>query len=351
MPTTHHKHGPSSLRYKEICPQWQSQPGTSDAAEEGTAMHHAAETGDMTGLNDEQQAQVKECLEYTKLICELATQTFNELQLDVAGLTFGTADVVAIYPDHGHVIDYKFGRNPVDDADVNLQGWAYALGVFHMFPVERVTVHFLMPRLDAGTKNTFTRDEVPRLRTRIAAVIDRAESPDAPANPEPKACQYCNRKASCPALASKALMIPTGNKWDLPANLDPSAITDPTQMAKILPLVPLIESWASAIKANALEMARNGQQIPGYSLRHRSGKRVIKDVLTAFDVLQTNFGVELHDFLPACSVSIGAVEDAVKAKAEKGGGAKILRELNSRMAEAGLVTTTAEVEYLAKDKN
>jgi hypothetical protein len=350
MPDTHHKHSPSSLRYKEICPQWLHTPGTSEAADEGTAMHHAAETGDLTGLNEEQRAQVEECLAYVLGICDLADQTYHELRLDVAGLTFGTADVVAIYPEHGHIIDYKFGRNPVDDAAVNLQGWAYALGVFHMFPVDRVTVHFLLPRLDYGTRHTFLRSEMPKLRTRIAAVIERAELPDSPHNPDPKACQYCNRKATCPALATKALMIPRGNHWDLPAELDPTAITDPSQMAKVLPLVPLIESWAAAVKAAALELARNGQQIPGYSLRHRSGKRVIKDVLATFDVLQS-FGVELHEFLPACSVSIGAVEDAVKQKAEKGGGAKLLRELNSRMAEAGLVTTSADVEYLSKDKN
>jgi len=351
MPTEHAKHSPSSLRYKEICSGWQHTPGTSEAAEEGTAMHHAAETGDLTGLNPEQMAQVAECIEYTNEVVELAQEIHRELRLDCMGLTWGTADVVAIYPDHGHIIDYKFGRNPVDDADVNAQGWAYALGVFHQFPVQWVTVHFLLPRQDEATRHTFTRSQIPMLRTRIAAIIERAELPNPPLNPDPKACQYCAAKATCPALAEKALMIPKGNHWDLPAELDPAAITDPNQMSRVLGIVPLIEAWASSVRETALVMARDGNPIPGYSLRHRSGKRVIKDLITTWDILQREHGLELHEFLPACSVAIGAIEDAVKTKAGKGGGAAALRKLNGQFAEAGIVTTNADIEYLAKDKN
>jgi hypothetical protein len=232
-----------------------------------------------------------------------------------------------------------------------VQGWAYALGVFHQFPVERVTVHFLLPRQDVATRHTFTRDEIPMLRSRISVIIARAELDQPPLNPDPRACQYCAAKGTCPALAEKALMIPKGNHWDLPAELNPGALTDPNQVSKILSIVPVIEAWAKEVRETALTMAREGHQIPGYSLRHRSGKRVIKDLLPAWDIIHNDFGIELHEFLPACSVSIGAIEDAVKAKAEKGGGSKLLKQLNSRMAEAGIITTAADVEYLAKDKN
>lgn len=314
-------------------------------------MHHAAEIGDTTGLNDEQSAQVKECMEYVEGIKDCADEVHKELRLDCDGLTWGTADVVSINGDQGHVIDYKFGRVSVDAAETNVQGWAYALGVFTMFPVMRVTVHFLQPRNDEVTRHTFTREEIPTMRTRVAAIIARAELDNPPTNPDPKACQYCARKATCPALTEKALMIPVNNHWDLPAELNPGAITDPKQLSKVLALLPLIESWASEVKAVALQRAREGQQIPGYTLRSRSGKRVIKDLLPAWSILQDEFGLELHEFLPACSVSIGTLEDAVKQKAQKGGGAAALRQLNSRFAQEGIVTTTAEVEFLAKERN
>lgn len=353
MPTTHAKFGPSSLRYREICAGWQHSPGTSDAAEEGTLMHEAAETGDLSKLTPEQVAQVQECLDYLAPLEDGADEVSKELRLDCAGLTWGTADRVIIRGggDHAHVVDFKFGRWPVDDADVNLQGWAYAVGAFHMFPVERVTVHFLIPRIDTATRHTFIRSvDYDRMKTRVAAVIARAELADPPLNPDPKACQYCAAKATCPALTAKALMIPANQNWELPADLDPAAITDPVQIAKVLHVVPVLEAWASEIKRVALDLARNGATIPGYTLRSRSGKRTIKDLLPAWSILHEEFDLELEDFLPACSVSIGGIEDAIKSKAEKGGGAKALRKLNSRFAEAGIVSTAAEIDYLSKDK-
>lgn len=349
-PTEHAKHSPSSLRYKELCPGWQKTELAGEAAAEGTAMHHAAETGDMTGLTEEQRAQVQECLDYIKPLVADAQEVHRELKLDVAGLTRGTADLLAIYPETAHVVDFKFGRWPVDDAEINLQGWAYAVGAFTRFPVEQVTVHFLMPRLDEATRHTFRRSELPRMIERIETVIARAEEPEPQLNPDPKACQYCAAKGRCPALAAKALMIPRNMHWDLPAELDPAAITSPAAMSKVMQIVPLIESWASEIKARALDMARQGDEIPGYTLRHRSGKRVVKDLLPAWSILNEEFGVELDEFLPACSVSIGAIEDAVKAKAQKGEGANLLRQLNTRFAQEGIVTTAPDIEYLAKNK-
>jgi hypothetical protein len=188
------------------------------------------------------------------------------------------------------------------------------------------------------------------MATRIGTIIERAKLDNPPLNPDPKACQYCARKGTCPALATKALMIPVNQNWDLPANMNPGEISDPGQLAKVLSIIPVLEAWAKDVKAAALDQARNGMEIPGYTLRSRSGKRVIKDLLPAWDILHNDFALELGDFLPACSVSIGAIEDAVKTKTGKGGGAALLRQLNSRFAEEGIVTTTAEIEYLQKNK-
>jgi hypothetical protein len=52
----HAKHSPSSLKSKELCPHWENRPGSSKAADEGTMMHDAADTGHLDGLNEEQTA-------------------------------------------------------------------------------------------------------------------------------------------------------------------------------------------------------------------------------------------------------------------------------------------------------
>lgn len=171
--------------------------------------------------------------------------------------------------------------------------------------------------------------------------------PESHAKHGPSSLRY---KEICPALAEKALMIPKNQGWDLPANLDPKAISDPAQLSVVLKIAPLIEQWAKDCREAGLNMARNGVEIPGFTLRSRSGKRVVKDLLPAWAILNEEFGLDLEDFLPACSIKITEIETAVKAKAEKGKGAEQLRKLNSRFAEDGIVTTSAEVEYLQKNK-
>lgn len=352
-PSGHAKYGPSSLRYREICPGWQHSLGTSYAAEEGTAMHAAAETGDLSKLTPEQRGQVEDALAYVAGIEDGAAEVHKEIKLDVAGLTWGTADRVIItnYGEWAHVVDFKFGRNDVDNAETNLQGWAYAVGAFTRWPLLGVTVHFIVPRRDSYHKASFMRDEVPRMTERIRQVIARAESAGvSDYAPDEKNCLYCGRKAECPALTGKAVAIAKGAGMNVPAILDPSAIADPRQMAECLNLVPVISAWCDAVKAAALERARNGAVLPGYELAHRAGKRVVRDLLPAWQTLNQEFGLELQEFLPACSVSIGEIEMAVKAKAEKGEGAKALRKLSARFAELGIVTTAQDVEYLRKTK-
>ena len=351
----HAKHGPSSLKNKELCPHWQNRPGSSEAADEGTKMHEAAETGRLDNLNPEQIAQVRECL---SAVDELQSEIpgairYTELQVDVCGLTFGTADVVLIGTNTATVIDYKMGRVPVDDAEINLQGWAYALGVFDLFGVDSVKVVFLQPRCDLRTEHTFTRSaDYARMRDRVAAVIEKAEDSNSPYNPHPDNCQYCGAKALCPALTAKAMMVveKLPERLELPAVMDPLQIAEPEQMALALRLAPVLIDWADAVKAHALEMVRNGQEIPGYQLKHRSGRRVIKQLESVWDIVHSEFELPLEQFLPACSISVTSLEKAVKSTQAHGQGARAIRKLNQLLTAEGLCTTDPEITYLSKER-
>jgi hypothetical protein len=351
----HAKHGPSSLKNKEICGHWENRPGSSEAADEGTKMHEAAETGHLDGLNPEQIAQVRECMIAVDQLQEEIPGCirYTELQVDVCGLTFGTADVVLIGTNTATVIDYKMGRIPVDDAEVNLQGWSYALGAFDLFGVDEVTVVFLQPRCDLRTEHTFTRaTDYDRMRDRVAAVIEKAEDPDSPYCPHPTNCQYCGAKARCPALASKALAIveKLPDSLELPAVFNPQEITQPDQMALALKLAPVLIEWAEAVKAHALEMVRGGEEIPGYELKHRSGRRVIKELSSVWDIVHAEFAVPLEEFLPACSISVSALEKAVKDNQPRGKGAAAIRSLNQQLTAEGLCITDPDITYLAKER-
>ncbi len=351
----HAKHGPSSLKNKEICPHWKNRPGSSAAADEGTKMHEAAETGKLDGLNPEQIAQVKSCVDEVarrQSAIENCTR-HNELRLKIAGLTFGTADVVLVGKTTADLIDYKMGRVLVDPAEMNLQGIAYALGVFETFPVDFVTVVFLQPRCDSVSEHTFYRThDYNRMLARVVEVIRLAEDKNSPFNAHPENCEYCGRKAECPALATKALAVASqyDDALELPDEMHPSNITEPKQMAIALKLAPVLMDWAQSVRKHALEMVQEGEEIPGYALRFRNGKRTIKDIPLVWDLIHSEFTVSLSDFLPACSISVTALEKAVKGQQERGKGAPAIRRMNQLLASEGLTTTSKEVCYLAKER-
>lgn len=354
MSTLHAKHSPSSLKNKEICPHWQNRPGSSAAADEGTRMHEAAETGTLDGLNPEQRTQVQDCIdEVFRRQSQIENcNRYNELRLDVAGMTFGTADVVLVGKSTATLIDYKMGRVPVDPAETNLQGIAYAVGVFEAFEVDAVTVVFLQPRCDTISEFTFRVKDFARMKARVAEVIRKAEDKNSPFNPHPENCEYCGFKAQCPALASKALAVASqySDELQLPDEMHPSNITDPRQMALALKLAPVLTDWAQSVRKHALDMVQGGQEIPGYGLKFRSGQRTIKDLPLVWEIIQQEFDVPLNDFLPACSISVSALEKAVKAQQPHGKGAAAIRRMNQLLTAEGLCTTGDEVTYLAKER-
>ena len=176
--TKHAKHSPSSLGYKEQCPSFRGRTGTSPAADEGTLMHAALETDDFSALNEEQAFLCGLCRDFRD--GELAKLDnpvqYRELKLTIAdGLTYGTADFVAISGKKGLLMDWKFGRGHVEPAATNAQGCAYALGAFEKFPdLLQLTVHFVLPRRQVISSHCFVRADMAAMRLRIDTIIRRA---------------------------------------------------------------------------------------------------------------------------------------------------------------------------------
>src|SRR5690606_26064430 len=177
----HAEHSPSSLKFKEICPGFENEPDDErfrDLADEGSRMHEAAETGDMSKLTIEQRHFVQNVLDYVERATLGATKTIKEQRLYHADpllreKSHGTPDRLDFMSeDFVHLIDYKFGRRPVDHARDNIQGWAYVLAVFDTYPeVQFVHVHFLAPRLaDGFTNHVFERTDYARLFERVKRI-------------------------------------------------------------------------------------------------------------------------------------------------------------------------------------
>ena len=179
---------------------------------------------------------------------------------------------------HVDLIDFKFGRNPIDDADINIQGQAYLLGVMDKYPeLETATVHFLLPRRDEVLKHDYVREDMKKVRLRLMIVIELATQNPVVLNPNTEGCGYCANRLSCPALHDK--LLPLAKKYlaesedfelEFLDKYDPAKIDDPYILSKMKNVAQVLDKWSSAVGKQALKMAvEEGEQIPGYDLFYR----------------------------------------------------------------------------------
>ena len=238
---------------------------------------------------------------------------------------FGTVDRVIIKGDHVDLVDFKFGVGEIDDADMNIQGQAYLLGVMDKFPeLQTATVHFLIPRRDEVLTHNYTRADMEDIRLRINMIVEKAELENAEAIPNTEGCRYCKHKLSCPALSDK--MLPLAKKYSasvedfemsLWGNYSPEKVDDPMVLSKMLNVAQVVDKWQAAAKKQALKLAvEEGAEIPGYDLHYRNASMGIEDAQEAFDAVSHIMSPD--DFMGACKVSVSALAKKYAEKLERG---------------------------------
>lgn len=358
---SHAKYPPSKLKNWDICPGYESSDTGNAASEEGTMLHKACETGNFENLSEEQKSVVQLCLDYVRsLVGSAHVFDQREVKVSIPNLTWGTCDRLLTYKGgSADLIDYKFGRNPVDDASINLQGFAYVCGAFEEFPETReITVHFLLPRRNEISSHKFERKELPTLLLRIKGVIEKRKAYEEKPSPEAlvpdtENCLYCARKATCEALQKMALKV--APKYDvtfeLPTEFHPSQITDPKQMAIGLAAAQVLGEWAKSFREHGTQMAKGGTEIPGWVLKHRPGKLDIPDVEAAFVATQELVPeLKIEEFLPICSVNLTNLVELVRRKAKRGTKEKMEVELKNKLVGSGIGIREPETSYLTRSK-
>ena len=358
----HAQYSPSSLGLLELCPWYWSDPsGVSQAAEDGTRLHKATETTDLSLCNDEEEEEaVTRCLtfldELIKTVGE-GCKVHKEVRLMVEDLTKGTGDIVIVSADgkSAHTVDWKFGRMPVADADENIQLQSYTLGVFTMFPsVDEVTVHIVCPRMDILSTATYKRSDCDRIRERIQAIISECESPDKQEKPSDKGCRWCGRKAECKAIAETAVTVGKALGLPMPIEFEAGKIVLPEDRARAQVLSYILEDWATQIrKFNSNAVIEDGIEIPGFEIRSKKGRTSVVDVFTALqELVKSNDGLALDELLMSCTMSIPKAVDILYAKsqvAKRKETKKAIREtVDNQLKE--LVSVSETVTFLQRKK-
>lgn len=335
----HHEHGPSSLNYKRVCPAFRNRPGTSDAAEEGELLHRAVETGYDDALDPEQVELVDKVRSFVNgaTVGEDVYADHREIRLNVrlnnGHDTFGTCDRLMLLGTgrRGLLIDYKFGRLAVPAAEDNLQGMAYAVGVFQLFPkVDKLDVIFLLPRRDEVSRAKFTREKLDEYVGTLTDLFDQitAEDPTRRAN---KACEYCAHAASCLELAKVTTSVVS-----VPGELVPPTSMDVSLMSAedidrfALPMSRLVTKWAEAVKARALELLSSGTEMENHGLQTRRMPRKLLGPITEAWELCEKLGLPLDAFQNSCTLSVAQLlKEAKRAK---------LGDITDQLIEAGFLS-------------
>ena len=377
--SVHAEFGPSQLKYFRKCPGYQGRSGESNpAAEMGTRIHLALETGDFSGLSDWENMLAESCdqsvwgilahhkFEYDEDIKEIRVNIY----LGDDEETFGTCDRLFLNKKKkwGVAMDYKTGKGSIDDAEENDQALAYALGIFQLYPwLETLEFWFIIPQLDELSHATFHRKDIPELQRKARETIQKARAAKKMfeegsveellevLQPHENVCDFCARAwdGSCPKVTQKVVEIADKygpvDDFPLPEILHGQDLNDPKVVSMLYKLVPIVEAWASGIKYRARQMAFDeGIDLDGFERGERKGRRKITSVKAAHASLQ-DLDINLEDFLEVVGdVKITQFEQLIKDNAPRGKKAEKVKEILASLFEADALTLGEPTHFLRR---
>lgn len=314
---THHVFGPSTIDALSQCVRFKYNESDEDAADEGKLMHKAFETGNLAGLDAEQQTCVTTARDYVESLKfeggsgPSEWQDFAEVKLELKGLTFGTSDrlLVNVKRKLAHVIDFKATRRE------SAHGWqlrTYGACAVERFPeVEQVVTHVVAPRLGGPEREAYGAAKLlSDVREHITELYARIADPKVPPTPDEDLCCKCANAATCPALCKTVTAVATGLSLPLPDMFAPDAIVSLRDRALAQVLAGAMINWGEQVKKNnAAFVDETGTDIPGFKkMRRSTGLRVPKErVSDAADALKEAFGMSVRDVLSCCGLTVGDV--------------------------------------------
>lgn len=322
MAKQHARYSPSTLDSLTKCLRFRYNETNDDAANEGTELHKAFETGNLAGLNDEQKLAVTKARDYvaTLKISDGGPGMWSDLseeRVELKGLTFGTADRVLINRTAGvfHVIDAKFGRL---SSDHDMQVRTYAAALYEKLAAEdpekqwTANTHVVAPRLNLIDHQAFDAAELyAEIRQQIVALYARLDDPFLPPTPHEDLCAKCARASKCPALGIVVREAASCAGLPVPATFAPNALVSEKDRAIAQVLAGALINWGEQVKKLNAEYVQQGGSIEGFKLVTRSnGLRVAQEHTTAAVAALTVSGISQDLILDNCTLSIPKLAQA-----------------------------------------
>lgn len=310
---------------------------------------HVSESGEFTFTQDDVNHLEEVYLYVIARQKELNGTVYAEMRVD-PGLSddcYGTSDVIIVSaPELAtvEVVDLKWGKGNLVEVVDNDQCKIYGLGALNhpdvalLMDLEgaRLMVTIAQPRIPHpdGTirSQTYIAGEWQLFEAQYRDKIALIEAGDSSLVPGEKQCQWCKAKATCPAIAERAMAAaqlsfdPLGNDQVMAAG--PQAMTS-EQLTFIIDNADLISGWIAAVKDYAVSQIMQGGSIPGYKVvEGRSTRKWAEpdeDKLVEF--LHGTLKIPKNQCYKKSVITLTEVEKKVKAL--KRGKEQRLEEFNS----------------------
>ena len=187
---------------------------------------------------------------------------------------FGTGDCVIIADGTLHIVDFKYGRGILVEAEDNPQMMLYALGALELFDclydIDTVSMTIFQPR--RGNVSTYTLSKADLYEwadTVLAPAAELAWSGEGEYHCG-EWCQFCKAKADCRERANANMELA---KYEFK---QPPLLTD-EEVEEILGRIDELIAWASDIRDYALQAAIGGKHWTGYKLVEGRSNRKYTD--------------------------------------------------------------------------
>lgn len=187
---------------------------------------------------------------------------------------FGTGDCVIIADGTLHIVDFKYGRGILVEAEDNPQMMLYALGALELFDclydIDTVSMTIFQPR--RGNVSTYTLPKADLYEwadTVLAPTAELAWSGEGEYHCG-EWCQFCKAKADCRERANANMELA---KYEFK---QPPLLTD-EEVEAILGRIDELIAWASDIRGYALQAAISGKHWTGYKLVEGRSNRKYTD--------------------------------------------------------------------------
>ena len=209
---------------------------------------------------------------------------------------FGTSDCIVISGNTLYVIDLKYGKGVPVSAENNSQAKLYGLGAYlaygFLYPIQKVVMVILQPRLDSISEWEIPVSELVAWGNSIKPVAQMAFNGQG----DFKAgghCKFCPAKATCRARAEQySPMLDFEIK-------KPELLTN-TEVGELLKKTQGFDKWVKSLQEHALSECLKGNEIEGWKAVEGRGSRGYTDIDVAFAHLKAN-GIDeavLYDKVP-----------------------------------------------------